>query len=87
MCTLDSLHVKVEDVWLVRVRANRGISAVRKRAGLAVAEAGDIVFVAAEVGLLLVVGRPYLECTEILVCKPVSRLSLVQSFRKTMFPY
>lgn len=87
MCTLDSLHVKVEDVWLVWVRANGGISAICQRAGLAVAEAGDIVFVAAEVGLLLVVGRPYLECAEILVCKPVSRPSVVNFFRRCMFSY
>lgn len=72
MRTLDSLHVQVEDVWLVWVGADRGISAVRQRAGLSVAEACDIVFVAAEVGLLLVVGCPYLECAEILVCTPVS---------------
>lgn len=87
MCTLNGLHVEIENVWLVRVRANRGISTVRKRAGLSVAEAGDIVFVAAEVGLLLVVGRPYLECAEILVCKPVSRPSVVNFYRRGMFSY
>lgn len=40
MCSLDSLHVEVEDVWLVGMRPHRGISAIRQRAGLPVAETG-----------------------------------------------
>lgn len=67
MRPFDGLHVKVENVGLVRVGSNRGISAVRQRAGLSVAEPCDIVLVAAKVCLLLIVRRPYLECAEILV--------------------
>ena len=44
---LDDFHVEVEDAsrW---VGADGGIAGVGERAGLTVAEAGDIVFVAAE---------------------------------------
>lgn len=55
MSSLDGLHVEVEDVGLLGVGADRGISAVCKRAGLPVAETADIVLVAAKVCLLLVV--------------------------------
>lgn len=56
--SLDGLHVEVEDVRLFGVRADGGISAVRQRAGLSVAETADIVLVPAEIGLLLVVRCP-----------------------------
>ena len=47
MCTLDGLDVEVEDTGVGR--ADGGILGVGEGAGLAVAEAGDVVFVAAEV--------------------------------------
>lgn len=55
MGSLDGLHVEVEDIGLLGVGANGGISAVCQRAGLSVAETADIVLVPAEVGLFLVV--------------------------------
>lgn len=55
MSSLDGLHIEVEDIGLLGVRANGGISAVCQRAGLSVAETADIVLVPAEVGLFLVV--------------------------------
>lgn len=48
MCALDGFHVEVK-CSRVGVRANSGISRVCKRARLAVAETGDIVFIATEV--------------------------------------
>ena len=51
MCPLDGLHVEVQDAGL-RVGADGGVAGVGEGAGLAVAEAGDIVFVSAEVLLL-----------------------------------
>lgn len=48
VCAFDSLHVEVEGTC-VGVRADGGIATVGEGAGLAVTEAGDIVFVAAEV--------------------------------------
>ena len=48
MRTLDCLDVEVECL-LGRVLADGGVARVGERAGLAVAEAGDIVFVAAEI--------------------------------------
>lgn len=51
MCALDGLHVEVEGAGL-GVCADGGIAGVCERAGLSVAEAGDIVFVATEVLLL-----------------------------------
>jgi hypothetical protein len=47
---LDCLHVEVHGSG-VRVCANGSIARIRKRARLSVAEAGDIVLVAAEVFL------------------------------------
>jgi hypothetical protein len=48
MCSLNGLHVQVEGSG-AGVCANGGIARVGQRAGLAVAEAGDVVFIAAEV--------------------------------------
>ena len=46
MCALDGFHVEVEDTVFL---SDRGIAGVGERAGDAVAQAGDIVLVAAEV--------------------------------------
>ena len=51
MCPLDGLHVEVQHTSL-RVGTDGGVAGVGEGAGLAVAEAGDIVFVSAEVLLL-----------------------------------
>ena len=48
VCALDGFHVEVEDARF-GVRPDGGIAGVGEGAGLAVAEAGDVVFVAAEV--------------------------------------
>lgn len=55
MGSLDGLHVEVEDVGFLGMRADGGISAVCQRTGLSVAETADIVLVPAKVGLFLVV--------------------------------
>ena len=51
MLSLDGLHVEVDGAG-VGIAADGGIAGVGEGAGLAVAEAGDVVFVAAEVLLL-----------------------------------
>lgn len=51
MCALDGFHVEVEGAGF-GVGADGGITGVGEGAGLAVAEASDIVLVAAEVLLL-----------------------------------
>lgn len=48
MGALDDFHVEVEDAG-VGGGTDGGVTGVREGAGLAVAEAGDVVFVAAEV--------------------------------------
>jgi hypothetical protein len=52
MGPLDGLHVEVDGL-LFRVLSDGGIARVRQRAGLPVAEAGDIILVAAEILLLV----------------------------------
>jgi hypothetical protein len=47
MCSLDCFEVEVEGASL-GIRADSGVARVCKRTGLAIAEARDIVFVAAE---------------------------------------
>ena len=51
MCALDGLHIEVERSG-PGVGAHGGIARICEGAGLTVAEAGDIVFVSAEVLLL-----------------------------------
>ena len=51
MLAFDGLHVEVDGAGF-GIAADGGIAGVGEGAGLAVAEAGDIVFVAAEVLLL-----------------------------------
>lgn len=48
MLAFDGLHVEVDGAGF-GIAANGGIAGVGEGAGLAVAEAGDVVFVAAEV--------------------------------------
>ena len=48
MLSLDGFHVEVDGTGF-GIAADGGIAGVGERAGLAVAEAGDVVFVAAEV--------------------------------------
>lgn len=48
MGALDGFHVEIEGAGC-SIGANRGIARVGKGAGLAVAEAGDVVFVAAKI--------------------------------------
>lgn len=52
MCALDRLHVEVENAIF---GADGSVARVGKRAGLAIAETGDIVLIAAEV---LTLGGP-----------------------------
>lgn len=48
MGALDGLHVEVKGARC-GIRANGGIARICERAGLAIAEAGDVVFVATEI--------------------------------------
>ena len=62
MLSLDGLHVEIYGTAF-GIAADGGIAGVGEGAGLAVAEAGDIVFVAAEVLLLgRSVGRSNVSC-------------------------
>lgn len=63
MCALDGLHVEVEGSGF-GVCADGGIAGVCERAGLPIAETGDIVFVATEVLLFRSPSRIRLERLE-----------------------
>lgn len=55
MGSLDGLHIEVQDVGFLGVRADGGISAVCQRAGLSIAETANVVLIPAEIRLFLVV--------------------------------
>ena len=64
MLSLDGLHVEIDGTGF-GIAADGGIAGVGEGAGLAVAEAGDVVFVAAKVLLLgCSVGRSNISCRQ-----------------------